>query len=113
MNLRPRIRFVKVNVKPNAIIIRVWYFGCPSASMLRLVRVVSIINGKPLDIGVFCRGKILQLRKIRFKFGDVTSDGLKGFPVILWSRFGWHTYDGYQARRPLPQTVRAIARICF
>jgi len=120
MNFRPRIRFVNVNVKPNAIVIRVWHFGRPSASMLRLVRVVSIIKGKSLDIGVLCRGKILQLRKIRFKLGNVTSYGLNSFPVIRWRRFGWNSYDGYQKRArcyhklcaPLPQWISKLFHPC-
>ena len=113
MNLRPRVRFVNVNVKPNAIVIRVWYFGRPSASILRFVRVVSIIKGKSLDIGVLCRGELLQLRKIRFKLGDVTSYGLNSFPIILWSRFGWNCYDGHQKRAPCYHRLCAPSPQCM
>ena len=75
-----------VNPEPDAVVVWIRDAGGPSASLLRSVRAVRIINGRSGDsfrVDIHCWRKLLQLGKLAPETHDIPGNSLKDVQVIL------------------------------
>ena len=82
VNLSRRVRIVKVDVKPNTIVIWVWDPGRPSASTFGFVSVISVRDFEVIDVHVFGDREVPELGIMALKSSDLAGHILQSTRIV-------------------------------
>ena len=73
---------MKIDVKPDAVLVWIWDPRGPPASPYGLASVIALRNLMLVHLQVLSNGKLLELRMAILKTSDIVGNSLYGVPVV-------------------------------